>query len=76
MANQIYTVIELSRGIRTEFTGTVAELQKRLEGTLRAGRRYDPRIKLVPKSIQELVNSLNLTAEKLLMAGRYSLAVV
>jgi hypothetical protein len=72
--NQIYTIIERSRGVKSEFTGTVAELQRRFEGTLKAGNFYDRKVKLAPQNIMALVDSLNLTAKRLLMGGDYRLA--
>ena len=74
--NQIYTIIERSRGVKSEFTGTVAELQRRFEGTLKAGNFYDRKVKLAPKSAAALIDSLNLAAERLLMTGEYRLVAV
>jgi len=74
--SKIYTVVERSRGIKSEFTGTVAELQARFQGMLRSGNFYDRKVKLAPKSAAALIDSLNLAAERLLMTGEYRLVAV
>lgn len=74
--NRTYTIVERSRGIRSEFTGTIEELVQRFEGILRAGNFYDRKVKRTPRDIRVLITSLNTASEKLFMGGNYQLSAI
>jgi len=71
MAAQTYTIIKHRRNGVSEATGTLTELTANFGYTLEAGRSYDSKVSLTPRTAKGLVNALNRAVDSL-QRGSYN----
>lgn len=68
-----YTIIKTRgrTGVKSEFTGTVAELVNMFSYTLQCGNSWNPKINRTPTTAKSLVNNLNKSVDQI-QKGSYS----
>jgi hypothetical protein len=65
MATATHTILKYRRGNVTEMSGTLEELTEHFGYTLEAGRSYDSKVPLKPKTAKSLVSALNRATDSL-----------